>query len=130
MDSYENQIEKVMKSAFSSLKEIVDVNTVIGNPYTSIDGTVIVPISKVTLAFLSGGGEYSAGEKSVDSIRKPNFPMSAGSGGYVQLTPVGFLVGRGETLSTMMIKDGEGAGEKLIKSVADYISKAANNEKK
>jgi len=53
-------IETLMKTAMESIKEMVDVNTVVGDPVETPDGTVIVPISRVSCGFAAGGGEYDA----------------------------------------------------------------------
>lgn len=118
----ESQIENVMRTALSSIKELADVNTVIGVPYTTIDGTTVIPISKVTIGFLSGGGEY--GDKQQFKVNQ-NFPMSAGSGGYTQLAPIGFLVGRDGDMKLINI-DGTNAYGKLIDATIEFLS---NREK-
>jgi sporulation protein YtfJ len=78
-------IEQVISDALLRVKSIVDVNTVIGAPVTLIDGTILVPISKVSVGFLAGGGEYGKQE------RNKEFPLSGGSGAGISLSPVGFL---------------------------------------
>ena len=50
-------IETLMKTAMESIKEMVDVNTVVGDPVETPDGMVIVPVSRVTCGFAAGGGE-------------------------------------------------------------------------
>ena len=54
-----DKIENLMKNAITKIKDIIDVNTVIGNPLTAVDGTMIIPITKVTVGFVAGGGEYT-----------------------------------------------------------------------
>lgn len=58
-------IENIMKSAMEEIKEMVDVNTIIGDPILTGNETMILPVSKVSLGFLSGGGEYGMGNKPV-----------------------------------------------------------------
>lgn len=82
-----------------SLKDMVDVNTIVGDPVEAPDGTVIIPISKVSFGFASGGGEYNARvkreENDVDTSEK--LPFSGGSGAGVSVQPVAFMVvGNGE----------------------------------
>ena len=114
----DNQIEKVLQSAMSNLKELVDVNTVVGTPFTSVDGTVIVPVSKVTMSFLVAGGEY----QTTTRIEGENYPMSAGSGGYVQLSPIGFLVGTGKEMKAISVQNEETSYSKLVDATFDFIS--------
>ena len=63
-------IENIMKSAMEEIKEMVDVNTIIGDPILTGNETMILPVSKVSLGFLSGGGEYGMGNKPVRKSAK------------------------------------------------------------
>lgn len=54
----EHPIENVMKTTMENLKEMIDVNTIVGDAVETAEGTVIVPISKVSFGFIAGGGEY------------------------------------------------------------------------
>ncbi|MDR1620412.1 MAG: GerW family sporulation protein [Clostridiales bacterium] len=60
-------IENIMKTTMEELKGMVDVNTIVGDPIMTGGDTVIVPVSKVSLGFLSGGGEYCAGKERMKS---------------------------------------------------------------
>ncbi len=82
------QIDDVTQKAIKSLNEIATENNVIGTPITVGDVTVI-PLTKISLGFMSGGGEYG-NVKVVKANKK--FPCSAGSGAIVSLKPTGFLV--------------------------------------
>ena len=55
----EHPIERIMDNAFVKMKGLISADTVIGEPMTTSDGVSIIPISKVTMGFLTGGGEYS-----------------------------------------------------------------------
>ncbi len=83
-------IENIMQTAMSEIKEMVDVNTVVGDPVISTDGSTIIPISKVSFGFVSGGGEYGEAKDSTSDESK--YPFSGGAGSGVCITPVGFLV--------------------------------------
>ncbi len=83
-------IENIMQTAMSEIKEMVDVNTVVGDPVISTDGSTIIPISKVSFGFVAGGGEY--GEASDTASEEAKYPFSGGAGSGVCITPVGFLV--------------------------------------
>ena len=56
----DNPIEGLVKTAMVSIKEMVDVNTVVGDPVETPDGSIIIPISRVACGFAAGGGEYRA----------------------------------------------------------------------
>ena len=120
----ENQIDQVMQSAMNNLKELVDVNTVVGKPFTSLDGTVIVPVSKVTMSFLVAGGEYQTSTR----IEGENYPMTAGSGGYVQLAPIGFLVGSGTEMKAISVTKDESGYSKFVDATFDFISSKIKNK--
>lgn len=82
-------INKLIDGAMDKIKTIVDSSTVIGEKVETPDGTVIIPISKVTVGYVVGGGEYA----DLSSRRVANhFPMAGGSSGGMSVTPVGFLI--------------------------------------
>ena len=85
------QISEIVEAAVSNLSKVAEVNTIVGKPLVTMDGTTVVPISQINFAFMAGGGEY--GNKSArrrDPIDNSNF--AGGSGGGASLTPVCFLV--------------------------------------
>jgi sporulation protein YtfJ len=90
-------IEGLMKTAMENLKAMVDVNTIVGDPVTTPDGTVIMPISKVGFGFAAGGSEFTSDKSSstAETARERGFnafPFGGGSGGGVSITPIAFLV--------------------------------------
>lgn len=84
----EHPIQGLMKTAMESIKGMVDVNTIVGDAVETPDGTIIIPISRVTFGFAAGGGDYEAEEKTT----VPEHPFGGGSGAGVSVKPVGFLV--------------------------------------
>lgn len=83
-----NQIEKVITDAIKQISQLTNVNLIVGSPITSKEGTTVIPISKVTVGFLSGGGEYG----NVKIAKGTDLPYSGASGGMVSVKPSGFLV--------------------------------------
>ena len=84
-----DNIKNLIDGAMDKIKTIVDSSTVIGEKVETNDGTTIIPISKVTVGYVVGGGEYA----DLSSRRVANnYPMAGGSSGGMSLTPVGFLV--------------------------------------
>ena len=81
-------IESLMGTSMESIREMVDVNTVIGDPVKTQDGSTIIPVSKVSFGFVAGGGEYAGG------LSQPmgDLPFAGGSGAGVTVSPMGFLV--------------------------------------
>lgn len=90
----QHPIEGLMKTAMESIKEMTDVNTVVGEPVESPDGTIIIPISRVACGFGAGGGEFesSGGNGGNNQDQEPIPFFGGGSGGGVSVQPVGFLV--------------------------------------
>lgn len=102
----EHPIENVMKTTMENLKEMIDVNTIVGDAVETAEGTVIVPISKVSFGFVAGGGEYkedgtakkangnligNGSNGSADGAEK-DMPFAGGSGAGVSVNPIAFLV--------------------------------------
>ena len=79
-----HDITSVMNATMGKIKELVDTNTVIGKPITTADGIMLIPLSKVSFGFASGGSEFAAAKD------RPG--MGAGSGAGVKVEPIGFLV--------------------------------------
>ncbi|WP_017473405.1 GerW family sporulation protein [Amphibacillus jilinensis] len=89
----EHPIEGLMSTAMEQLKKIVDVNTVIGDPIQTSDGSTIITVSKVGFGFAAGGSEFSGHHsKSQDQSDEELLPFGGGSGGGVSITPIAFLV--------------------------------------
>lgn len=90
----DHPIEGLMTTAMQSIKEMVDVNTIVGDAVQAPDGTVIIPISKVCFGFAAGGGDY--GQQSTganaDSEGGSKLPFAGGSGAGVSINPVAFMV--------------------------------------
>lgn len=80
-------IESLMGTTMESIREMVDVNTVVGEAVQTQDGSTIIPISKVSFGFVAGGGEYG----SVDA-QQESLPFAGGAGAGVSVHPMGFLV--------------------------------------
>lgn len=91
----DHPIDGLLKTAMESIKEMIDVNTVIGEAVETPDGYVIIPISRLSCGFAAGGGEYITAPAREATNR--SLPFGGGSGAGVSVRPVGFLVvGRGE----------------------------------
>ena len=91
----EHPIGNMMQTTMENIKDMVDVNTVIGDAVQTGTGATIIPVSKVCFGFVAGGGEYGKDDKS--KLRTPpspeeKWPFAGGSGAGVSVQPVGFLV--------------------------------------
>lgn len=126
---YTNKIKDVMDAAMENLKPLIDSNIVIGKTIKSGE-MEIVPITKVTLGFVSGGGEYYSELK--EMRKETEYPFSGGCGGGVSVNPIGFLIINNGGVELIKIEQ-RGAIEKLIETipeVARFIDKNFFNDKK
>ncbi len=95
----EHPIQGLMKTAMENIKDMVDVNTIVGDPVETPDGTIIIPISRVSFGFAAGGSEFESTEEEDRDKKNGNgtHPFGGGSGGGVTVQPVAFLiVGNGQ----------------------------------
>ena len=96
------KINGLIDKSISNLESLADVNSVIGKPILTASGFQIIPFSKITLANLSGGGEYG----DVKVVKETDaFPFAGGSGGVVSMKPMGFLVDDGKNCRIIRITD-------------------------
>ncbi len=113
----DHPISGLMQTTLDKIKEMVDVNTIIGSPITSPDGTIIIPVSKVSYGFASGGTDINSKK---DNAR-PGF--GGGSGAGVTINPVGFLtVCKGE-VKFVAIEKYEGPADRIVGMVPDMFDK-------
>lgn len=85
----ETKISEVIATSLESLRSMVDANTVIGSPINTESGTTIIPISKISMGFASGGVDYNGKETESKTSRPQNFGGGGGTG--LSISPVGFL---------------------------------------
>ncbi|MBR2474766.1 MAG: sporulation protein YtfJ [Clostridia bacterium] len=87
----DNRINQIISTSLEKIKELSETGTVIGEQIKTDNGTVIVPISKVSLGFVSGGIDFACAKKK-ESDGKTNDSFGGGGGTGLSVTPVGFLV--------------------------------------
>ena len=90
-------IESLMTTTMESIRDMVDVNTVIGEAITTQDGSTVIPVSRVSFGFVAGGGEYGESQARQVSAGSTDsdIPFAGGAGAGVTVTPLGFLVTSG-----------------------------------
>jgi sporulation protein YtfJ len=113
-------IEGLMSDAMEHIKQMVDVNTIVGNPVTTPDGTTIIPISKVAFGFGAGGSEFSS---KADTHKPDGALFGGGSGGGVSISPVAFLVVNSEQIKLLPVSSKSTPTDKLIDLVPELINK-------
>ena len=121
----EHPIERIMDNAFMKMKTLVEADTVVGTPVVTSDGVSIIPVSKITAGFLTGGGEYS------DMSRQTytEYPFAGGSGAGVSVSPVGFLVSDGKSVKLVNIDD-KNPLEKILDTVPEILDEIMSGVKK
>ncbi len=115
-------IEGLLSSTLARIKEMVDANTVVGTPITTETGVVIVPISKISYGFASGGSDISS--------KQPKDLFGGGTGAGVTVKPEGFLVINGDDVRILQLTESNNSIEKAINTVPDVIDKIAAMFKK
>ena len=114
-------IEKIMDGALKNIKDLVDVDTIIGTPINAGDKTTIIPISRVAYGFGVGGSEFQGVN---DKIKEPNF--GGGVGGGMSISPVGFLVVTGDNVRMINVDTATTPLDKLIDVAPGIIEKVVD----
>ena len=113
----QNKINETIETTLKNLSTIIDANTVFGSPLKTESGEIIIPVSKITVGILSGGGEY--GKLGIFNSSS-NLPFSAGNGAVVSVKPCGFLLKENDKFKLLNVAGN--SYEKLIDKVSDFIS--------
>lgn len=114
------KIDSILEKTAEKLTGLVDVNTVIGKPVQTASGAQVIPFTKVTMGYLSGGGEYGDVKKIDDG---ECLPFAGGAGTVINVKPAGFLIDDGKECRIVRVTDDaldgliEKAGELFIKLV-------------
>ena len=115
----ENKIQDILKSSLENMRSMVDANTVIGDPYVTPTGVTVIPVSKISVGFASGGIDYFGKKDKPSNIQ--NFGGGGGSG--MSVTPVGFLV-IGSNGKVDLINIGEPTVTDPIDQIANIIERS------
>ena len=114
----QHPIEGVMSTTMQKIKEMVDVNTIIGNPITTPDGTTIIPVSKVSFGFASGGSDLPTSN--------PKQTFGGGGGAAITLQPIAFLVVHEGNVRLLQIATSSNTADKVVNAVPDIIDKVSD----
>lgn len=110
----DNQVGDLMGLTIAKVREMADVNTIIGEPIREGDVTMI-PISKVSYGFASGGSDFPS---------KTNAELFGGGGGAgITITPISFLVINGTNVSILHVDTNDSTTEKLVEKIPDILDK-------
>ena len=114
----EHPIEGLMDVTLEQIKSMVDSNTIIGNPINMPDGTLILPVSKVSFGFASGGSDFPS---------KTSKQLFGGGGGAgVSISPIAFLVVRGNSVRMLQLADTSNSVDRAIGMMPEMVDKVAD----
>ncbi len=115
----EHPIQGLMNVTMDKIHQMVDSNTIIGKPITTEDGTTILPVSKVSFGFASGGTDFDG----KNAANKDLF--GGGSGAGVNIQPVAFLVVKDGCVRTIQLSDGSNTVDRALTMIAELVEKVS-----
>ena len=117
----ENHVDKahplndLMRSTMDKIREMVDTNTIVGQPITTPDGVTLIPITKASFGFGSGGGNYGAAQSE---------RFGGGGGAGVKIDPVAFLVVKDGTTRVLPVSmPPASTADRVVEMVPDILDK-------
>ncbi len=113
----EQSASGILGTSIEKIKDLVDVSTIIGDPIKISESLQIIPVSKVTYGFASGGTDFPS---------KNNQELFGGGGAGITISPVAFLVVNNGSVSVKYINAAEGSVERVIGMVPDIVDKATD----
>ena len=129
----DHPIEGLMKTAMNSIQDMVDVNTIIGEPIETSGNIMIIPISKVCFGFAAGGSEFNSEtlneykKKEKEEEMQYRLPFGGGSGAGVTINPVAFLVINKDTIKLMPV-DHTSTLDRIADYIPDIVNKFCNKK--
>jgi len=120
----EHPIQGLMSTAMEKIKEMIDVDTIIGDAITTPDGTTIIPVSKVSFGFASGGSDIPS--KSAKDL------FGGGSGAGITIQPIAFIVIANGDVKLLQMSMNANSSNAIINMVPDVVDKITSiiNKKK
>ncbi len=119
----EHPINSLMDTTMKKIKELVDANTIIGDPITTPDGTTIIPVSKVTYGFASGGSDLPTKKDNRECF-------GGGSGAGVTIQPIGFLTISKGNIKMIPIEKYDGPVDRIVGMIPEAFDKVSDFFKK
>ena len=111
-------VPNMLQSTIERIREMVDVNSVIGEPITTPDGVTIIPVSKVSVGFGGGGSDF------VSKNAGHDYPFGGGAGGGVKIDPIAFLVVSGGTVRMLPVPvPANTTPDRIVELIPDTLDK-------
>ena len=116
-----HQIGEIMGITMDKIKEMIDVNTIVGQPIHTPEGITIIPVSKVSVGFASGGSDFAPKNQTAKT------PFGGGSGAGVNISPVAFLVINKDRVRLLPVAPPPGsAAERVVEMVPELVDKVTD----
>lgn len=113
----EQPVENLMKSTLENLRDMIDVNTVIGDPVETKDGTYVIPVSRLSFGFASGGSEFSSPRLNPED---KVYPFGGGAGAGVSVRPVAFLIIKQDSIRMIPVEH-ETTYDRIVDNVPQVL---------
>lgn len=120
--SDKHALENLMRSTMENLRDMIDVNTIIGDAIETADGTCIIPISKVSFGFASGGSEFgnATSHEAAESLQINKYPFGGGSGAGISVKPTAFLVVKNDSVRLLPM-DYDTTIDRIVDSIPQVL---------
>ena len=111
-------LSDMMTNSMSKIRDMIDVNTVVGDPITTPGGVTIIPVSKVSVGFGGGGSDFTKKTAAGDN------PFGGGVGGGVKVTPICFLIVKDGNVRMMPVAEpASSTADRIVEMVPDTLDK-------
>ena len=115
-------LSNMIENTLTKVKEMISVNDVVGTPITTPEGVTIIPISKVSVGFGGGGSDFVS-----KNANKQENPFGGGVGGGVNVTPVAFIIIKGDSVRMMPVAaPANTTADRVVEMVPDVLDKVSN----
>lgn len=116
----DNQVNNLLGVTMDKIKQMVDVNTVIGDPVTTPDGTTVIPVSRVSYGFASGGSDLPSKAQSSAGL------FAGGSGAGITISPIAFLTIHQGNVRVLQIEPYLSSVDRALEKVPDVVDKVTS----
>ena len=116
MPNTNHPINGLLDTSMQNLRSLVDANTVVGEAINTPDGTTIIPVSKVSFGFASGGSDIPGKDKE---------PFGGGAGGGVSVQPIAFLIIKDGKVDLLQINESKNTADRIVNMVPEMFDKMA-----
>ena len=120
-ENKQHPLEHIMSTTMQNIRDMVDVNTIVGQPI-QVDNVTILPISKVSFGFASGGSDFASKHQKADADNA----FGGGGGAGVDISPIGFLIVKEDSVRLLPVVPPNGAVDRAIEMLPDLVDKVTD----